>query len=102
MHSSIDHEKAFVSPVPQEQAAGIFDQPQPDHSALGFSVLGFVPLIYKTCSAVRNCSAENASTLIGSGSSILVGATFLVAAYSFRRVRSGSRRLIEPIDADMI
>jgi hypothetical protein len=32
MHSSIDHEKAFVSPVPQEQAAGIFDQPQPDHS----------------------------------------------------------------------
>ena len=70
--------------------------------ALGFSVLGFVPLIYKTCSAVRNCSAENAGTLIGSGSSILVGATFLVAAYSFRRVRSGSRRLIEPIDADLI
>jgi hypothetical protein len=44
--------------------------------ALGFSVLGFVPLIYKTC------SAENAGSLIGSGSSILVGATFLVAAFS--------------------
>jgi hypothetical protein len=66
--------------------------------ALGFSVLGFVSLINKSDSTISAFPAENAYTLIGSGFSILVGATFLVAAVSFRRGRSGSEGFIQQID----
>ena len=70
--------------------------------AFGFSALGFVSLINKSHSAVSVFSAENAYSLIGSGFSILVGATFLVAAVSFSRVRSGSETLIQKIDPNLI
>jgi hypothetical protein len=66
--------------------------------ALGFSAFGFVPLINKSGSTISVFSAENAYSLIGSSFSILVGAIFLVAAVSFRRVRSGSESLIQQID----
>jgi hypothetical protein len=62
--------------------------------ALGFSAIGFVPLINKTGSTISAFSAENAYSLIGSGFSVLVGFTFLVAAVSFRRLSSGSESLI--------
>ena len=70
--------------------------------ALGFSVLGFVSLINKSASTIGALSAENAYSLIGSGFSILVGATFLVAAISFRRERSESENLSQQIDANLI
>jgi hypothetical protein len=62
--------------------------------ALGFSAIGFVPFINKTGSAIGAFSAENAYSVIGSGFSVLVGLTFLVAAVSFRRLSSGSENLI--------
>jgi hypothetical protein len=70
--------------------------------ALGFSVLGFVSLINKSGSTIGALSVENAYSLIGSGFSILVGATFLVAAISFRRERSESESLSQQIDANLI
>ncbi|HEV3208628.1 MAG TPA: hypothetical protein VGY91_00045 [Chthoniobacterales bacterium] len=70
--------------------------------ALGFSVFGFVSLIDKSDSTISAFSAENAYSLIGSGFSILVGATFLVAAVSFRKGRSGSESLIQQIDFNLI
>jgi hypothetical protein len=56
--------------------------------ALGFSALGFVSLINKSGCTVSIFSAENAYSLIGSGFSILVGATFLVAAISYKKSAS--------------
>jgi hypothetical protein len=70
--------------------------------ALGFLAFGFVPFISKSGSAISVFSAENAYALIGSGFSILVGATFLVAAVSSRRARSGSESLLRQIDANPI
>jgi hypothetical protein len=63
--------------------------------ALGFSAIGFVPLIIKSGSTISAFSAENAYSMVGSGFSLLVGVTFLVAAVSFRRLSSGSESLIE-------
>jgi hypothetical protein len=65
--------------------------------AFGFSALGFVSLINRCDSTVSVFSAENAYSLIGSGFSILVGTTFLVAAVSFSRVRSRSETLVRQI-----
>jgi hypothetical protein len=70
--------------------------------ALGFLGLGFVPFINKSCSGISVFSAENAYSLIGSGFSMLVGATFLIAAVSFKRVRSGSASLIQEMEVNLI
>jgi len=70
--------------------------------ALGFSAIGFFPLTNKSASTISAFSAENAYSLIGSGFSILVGVTFLVAAVSFRRVGSRSESLIQQIDVNLI
>ena len=59
--------------------------------SLGFSALGFVSFI-KTQPGYSSSifSVEHAYSLIGSTFSVLVGATFLVAAITFRGVRTGS------------
>jgi hypothetical protein len=69
--------------------------------ALGFLGFGFLPFINKSCTGISVFSAENAYSLIGSGFSMLVGATFLIAAVSLRRVRSGSESLIQEIDVNL-
>jgi hypothetical protein len=62
--------------------------------AFGFSAIGLVPLTIKSGSTIGAFSAENAYPMVGSGFSVLVGVTFLVAAVSFRRLSSGSESLI--------
>jgi uncharacterized membrane protein (DUF485 family) len=51
--------------------------------ALGFSALGFISFNKQGIEAGSIFSAQNAYSFIGSSFSILVGATFLVAAISF-------------------
>jgi hypothetical protein len=70
--------------------------------ALGFSAIGFVPLLNKSGSTVSAFSAENAYSLVGSGFSVLIGVTFLVAAVSFRKVGSGSESLVQQTDVSLI
>ena len=70
--------------------------------ALGFSALGLVSLINRSDSTISIFSVENAYSVIGSGFSLIVGAAFLIAAVSFRRVRSGSGSLIQQSDANLI
>jgi hypothetical protein len=71
--------------------------------ALGFSAFGFIPLINKQPIYTSNIfSAENAYSFIGSSFSILVGATFLVAAISFRVVRARSERLVAQLDPSLL
>ena len=52
--------------------------------ALGFASLGFVSLINKQSDCTGILSAEHAYSLIGSTFSLLVSATFLVAAIAFK------------------
>ncbi len=53
--------------------------------ALGFAALGFVSFINKQSDCTGNIfSAEHTYSLIGSTFSVLVGATFLIAAITFK------------------
>ena len=52
--------------------------------ALGFASLGFVSLINKQSDCTGILSAEHTYSLIGSTFSLLVSATFLVAAIAFK------------------
>jgi hypothetical protein len=71
--------------------------------ALGFSALGLFSLISTHPGHADNIfSVEHAYSLIGSIFSFLVGSTFLVAAVTFRGVRTGSERLIARVDANLI
>jgi hypothetical protein len=71
--------------------------------ALGFSALGFVSVISKQPNLPTGIfSVEHTYSLIGSVFSVLVGATFLVAAIAFRGVRTGSAGLARRIDAHLI
>ena len=76
--------------------------------ALGFLALGFISFIAKPPGYTSSIfSAENVYSFIGSTFSILVGATFLVAAITFRGVRPKSERfvaerLVAQIDANLI
>jgi hypothetical protein len=71
--------------------------------ALGFSALGFISFMNKPSRFASGIfSVEHAYSLIGSTFSVLVGATFLVAAITFRGVRTGSQGLVAPIDATLI
>jgi hypothetical protein len=71
--------------------------------ALGFSALGFFSVISKQPSLSTGIfSVEHTYSLIGSVFSLLVGATFLVAAIAFRGARTGSERLAARIDAHLI
>jgi hypothetical protein len=67
--------------------------------ALGFSALGFFPVMTKLPSLSAGIlSVEHTYSLIGSIFSVLVGATFLAAAIAFRGIRTGSEgRLQESI-----
>jgi hypothetical protein len=70
--------------------------------ALGFSALGFFSVINKQPGLSAGIfSVEHTYSLIGSVFSVLVGATFLVAAIAFRGARSGSERLAARIDAHL-
>ncbi|MBV9130234.1 MAG: hypothetical protein JO298_07590 [Verrucomicrobia bacterium] len=69
--------------------------------ALGFSALGLVSLV-NTHPGSNIFSVEHAYSLIGSIFSFLVGSTFLVAAISFRGVRTESERLIGRINPNLI
>ncbi|MBV8141366.1 MAG: hypothetical protein JO279_07445 [Verrucomicrobia bacterium] len=71
--------------------------------ALGFSALGCFS-IFNTQSPDGGSifSVEHSYSLIGSIFSVLVGSTFLVAAITFRGIRTGAERLIAPIDATPI
>jgi len=71
--------------------------------ALGFSALGFVSFIKTEPGYTSSIfSVEHTYSLIGSTFSLLVGATFLVAAITFRGVRTGRERLVARIDASLI
>jgi hypothetical protein len=71
--------------------------------ALGFSALGFVSVFNPQSGFSGSIfSVEHTYSLIGSTFSVLVGATFLVAAITFRGVRTGSERLVARIDAQLI
>jgi hypothetical protein len=71
--------------------------------ALGFSALGFVSVISKQPSLSTSIfSVEHTYSLVGSIFSLLVGATFLVAAIAFRGLRTGSERLAARIDARLV
>jgi hypothetical protein len=71
--------------------------------ALGFSALGFVSFINTQPGCASSIfSVEHAYSLIGSTFSVLVGATFLVAAITFRGARTGSEMLAARIDANLI
>jgi hypothetical protein len=52
--------------------------------ALGFATLGLVSLINKQSDCTSIISAEHTYSLVGSTFSLLVGATFLVAAITFK------------------
>jgi hypothetical protein len=71
--------------------------------ALGFSALGFFSVINKLPNLSTGIfSAEHTYSLIGSVFSVLVGATFLVAAIAFRGIGTGSERLAPRINAHLI
>jgi hypothetical protein len=71
--------------------------------AFGFSALGFVSFINTQPGYTSSIfSVEYAYSLIGSTFSVLVGATFLVAAITFRGARTGSEMLVARIDASLI
>jgi membrane associated rhomboid family serine protease len=71
--------------------------------ALGFSALGFLSVINNQPSLSTSIfSVEHTYSLIGSVFSVLVGATFLVAAIAFRGMRTGSERLAARMDAHPI
>jgi hypothetical protein len=71
--------------------------------ALGFSALGFFCVMNKQPSLPTGIpSLEHAYSLIGSIFSVLVGATFLVAAIVFRGMRTESEGLAARIDAHLI
>ena len=71
--------------------------------ALGFSALGFLSFINTQPGYTSGIfSVEHAYSLIGSTFSVLVGATFLVAAITFRGARTGSEMLVARIDANLI
>jgi hypothetical protein len=71
--------------------------------ALGFSALGFVSFISTRPSYAGNIfSVEHAYSVIGSTFSVLVGATFFVAAIAFRGIKPGPERLAGRIDANLI
>jgi hypothetical protein len=70
--------------------------------ALGFSALGFLSIMNAQPSLSTGVlSVEHAYSLIGSIFSVLVGATFLVAAISFRGM-IGSEGLAARIDAHLV
>jgi hypothetical protein len=79
----------------------IIDQSKSGHSGARISGFRPCPLINKSAFTIGIFTAENAYSLIGSGFSILVGATFLIAAVSSRRMRSGSESPIQQIDANL-
>jgi hypothetical protein len=64
--------------------------------------LGFLSFV-KTQPAYTSSifPVEHAYSLIGSTFSVLVGATFLVAAITFRGARTGSEMLVARIDANL-
>jgi hypothetical protein len=71
--------------------------------ALGFSALGFISLISKQPGHTSGIfSPENAYSFIGGSFSILVGVTFLLAAISFKAVRSRAERFVAQIDTTLI
>ncbi|MBV8376536.1 MAG: hypothetical protein JO279_05975 [Verrucomicrobia bacterium] len=71
--------------------------------ALGFSALGFSSLMnIQAGQATSIFSAEHAYSLIGSVFSFLVGSTFLVAALTFKGVKTESERLIGRMDANLL
>ena len=71
--------------------------------ALGFAALGFVPFINtQPCYSSGIFSAERVYSLIGSTFSVLVGAAFLFAVFTFRGIRIGSEKLIARIDVNLI
>jgi hypothetical protein len=71
--------------------------------AVGFSALGFVSVINPQSGFSGSIfSVEHTYSLIGSTFSVLVGATFLVAAITFRGARTGSDRLVARINAHLI
>jgi hypothetical protein len=71
--------------------------------ALGFSALGFVSFIGQQPDYTGSIfSVEHVYSLIGSSFSVLVGATFLVAAITFKGVNPISERLSASIDAKLI
>jgi hypothetical protein len=71
--------------------------------ALGFSALGFIPFMSKPSGFGGSLlSVENAYEFAGSTFSILVGMAFLVAAITFKGLRSGSERFLASIDSNLI
>jgi hypothetical protein len=71
--------------------------------AFGFSALGLFSVMNRQPSlSTGMLSVEHAYSLIGSIFSVLVGATFLVAAITFRGMRTGSEGLASKIDAHLI
>jgi hypothetical protein len=63
--------------------------------ALGFSALGVVSFLNTQSGFTSDVFlVEHAYSIIGSIFSILVGSTFLVAAVTFGRVRTGTYRLV--------
>jgi hypothetical protein len=71
--------------------------------ALGFSALGFVSIISSHSGHAGSIfSAEHTYSLIGSTFSILVGATFFIAAITFKGLKTGSKRFIAQIDTRLI
>lgn len=71
--------------------------------ALGFLALGFVSFINaQPDHTSRIFSVEHTYSLIGTTFSVLVGSTFLVAAMTFKGVRTRSERFVARIDANLI
>jgi hypothetical protein len=71
--------------------------------ALGFSALGFVSFMNNQSGHTGSIfSAEHTYSLIGSTFSILVGATFFIAAVTFKGFKTGSERFVAQIDTSLI
>ena len=70
--------------------------------ALGFWALGFAPFIHQPAASSTIFSAEQTYSLLGSTFSVLVGAVFLVGAFAFRGIRTGSEGLVARMNANLI
>jgi hypothetical protein len=71
--------------------------------ALGFSALGFVSFINHQSEHTGSIfSVEHTYSLIGGIFSVMVGATFFIAAVTFKGFMTGSERFVAQIDARMI
>ena len=71
--------------------------------ALGFATLGFVSFINNQSDHTGSIfSAEHTYSLIGGIFSVLVGATFFIAAVTFKGFVTGSERFVAQIDTRLI